>query len=127
LVDFHEIWYGGNAIQGDLAAIIFNHRSSTIMKWLVSKVVSWRHDFQPCIAMLCDCLVVGLLWLHHVQSLDNVNMATTAIGKVSKLVLPRTSCQEKLNSITPTQLVPSSTLKRMFYHGQKIQLLSTSA
>jgi hypothetical protein len=24
LVDFHEIWYGGNAIQGDLNAIIFN-------------------------------------------------------------------------------------------------------
>jgi hypothetical protein len=22
LVDFHEIWYGGNAIQGDLDAII---------------------------------------------------------------------------------------------------------
>jgi hypothetical protein len=24
LVEFHEIWYGGNAIQGDLDAVIFN-------------------------------------------------------------------------------------------------------
>jgi hypothetical protein len=27
-VDFHEIWYGGNAIQGDLDAIIFNPMAS---------------------------------------------------------------------------------------------------
>jgi uncharacterized membrane protein len=24
LVEFHKIWYGGNAIQGDLDVIIFN-------------------------------------------------------------------------------------------------------
>jgi len=91
LVDFHEIWYGGNAIQGDLDAVIFNPISSTILKWLRFKVVSWRHDFQPCTAMVWDCLIVGLLWLHHIQSLANVTMATIAIGKVGKLVLPRTS------------------------------------
>jgi hypothetical protein len=26
-------------------------------------------------------LIVGLLWLHHIQSLANVTMATIAIGK----------------------------------------------
>jgi hypothetical protein len=25
LVDFHEVWYGGNAILGDLDAIIYLH------------------------------------------------------------------------------------------------------
>jgi hypothetical protein len=30
LVDFHETWYGGNVIQGDLDEIIFNPISSTI-------------------------------------------------------------------------------------------------
>jgi hypothetical protein len=38
LVDFHEIWYGGNAIQGGLNAIIFNPMASTILKWLRFKV-----------------------------------------------------------------------------------------
>jgi hypothetical protein len=38
-------------------------------------------------------LIVGLLlWLHHIQSLANVNVATIAIGKVGRLDLPRTSC-----------------------------------
>jgi hypothetical protein len=32
MVDFHEIWYGDNAIQGDLGAIIFNPISSTVLK-----------------------------------------------------------------------------------------------
>jgi hypothetical protein len=32
LVDFHEIWYEGDAIQGDLDAIIFNPTASTILK-----------------------------------------------------------------------------------------------
>jgi hypothetical protein len=74
--------------------VIFNPISSTILKWLRLKVVSWRHDFQPCTSMVLDCLTVGLLlWLHHIQSLANVPMATTATGKVGKLVLPRTSCQ----------------------------------
>jgi hypothetical protein len=33
LVDFHEIWYGGNAIQGDLYAIMFIPIVSTALKW----------------------------------------------------------------------------------------------
>jgi hypothetical protein len=41
--------------------------------------------------MVLDYLIVGLLWLHHIQSLANVTVATITIGKVSKLVLPRTS------------------------------------
>jgi hypothetical protein len=40
--------------------------------------------------MVWDCLIVELLWLHQIQSLANVTMATIAIGKVGKLVLPRT-------------------------------------
>jgi hypothetical protein len=39
-------------------------------------------------------LVVGLLWLHRIESLANVTMATIANGKVGKLVLPRTSCSK---------------------------------
>jgi hypothetical protein len=87
LVDYHEIWYGGNAIRGDFDAVIFNPISSTILKQLRFKVVSWRHDFHPYTAMVWDCLIVGLY-----KSLANINMATFAIGKVGKLVLPRTSC-----------------------------------
>jgi hypothetical protein len=30
----HEIWYDGNAIQGDVNTIIFNPISSTVLKWL---------------------------------------------------------------------------------------------
>jgi hypothetical protein len=78
MVDFHEIWYGGNAIQGDPDAIIFNPISSTILKWLMFKFVSWRHDFQSYTAMVWGCLIVGLLRLHHMQSLANVTMATIA-------------------------------------------------
>jgi hypothetical protein len=92
LIDFHDIWYEGNAIQGDIDAIIFNPISSTILKWLRFKVVSCRHDVQPYTAVVWDCLVVGVLWLHNIPSLTNVTMATIAIGKVGKLVLPRTSC-----------------------------------
>jgi hypothetical protein len=92
LVDFHEIWYGGNAIQGDLEAIIFNPTSAAVLKLLRFKVVSWRHDVQPCTAMVWDCLIVGLLWLQHIQSLANVTMATIATGKVGNLVRSRTSC-----------------------------------
>jgi hypothetical protein len=39
-----------------------------------------------------DCLIIGLLRLHNVQSLTNVTVATIVIGKVGKLVLPRASC-----------------------------------
>jgi hypothetical protein len=65
----------------DLVAIIFNPISSTILKWLRFKVFSWRHDFQPCTAMVWDCLIVGFLRLDHIQSLANVTMLTTALGK----------------------------------------------
>jgi hypothetical protein len=34
MVDIYEIWYGGNAIRGDLDAITFNSTASTILKWL---------------------------------------------------------------------------------------------
>jgi hypothetical protein len=34
MVDFHEILYGGNAIQEDLHAIIFNPIATTILIWL---------------------------------------------------------------------------------------------
>jgi hypothetical protein len=39
LVEFNEIWYGSNAIQGDFDAIIFNPISSIILKVLRFKVV----------------------------------------------------------------------------------------
>jgi hypothetical protein len=31
---FHELWYGGNAIQGDLDAVIFNPIASVVLKLL---------------------------------------------------------------------------------------------
>jgi hypothetical protein len=36
---FHEIWYRGDAIQGDLDAMIFNPIASIILKLLRFKVV----------------------------------------------------------------------------------------
>jgi hypothetical protein len=60
-VDFREIWLAGAGIQGDLDAVIFNLISSTILKWLTIKVVSWKHDVQPCTASglgLFDCWVI---------------------------------------------------------------------
>jgi hypothetical protein len=78
LVDFHEIWYGGHAIQGDLEEVIINLIFSTILNWLRFKVVSWRYDFQPFTAMVWDYLIVGLLWLHYIQSLANITAVTTA-------------------------------------------------
>jgi hypothetical protein len=39
LVDFHEIWCGGNAFKGDLSAIIFNPIASIILKLLRFKAV----------------------------------------------------------------------------------------
>jgi hypothetical protein len=91
LIDFHDIWYKGNAIEGDLDAISFNLISSTILKRLRFKGVSWRHDFQACTAMVWDFLIVEL-WLYDIQSLANVTLATIAIGKVGRLVILRTSC-----------------------------------
>jgi hypothetical protein len=43
-------------------------------------LVSRRHNFQPFTAVVWDCLIVGLLWLHHLQSLANVTMETIACG-----------------------------------------------
>jgi prolipoprotein diacylglyceryltransferase len=34
MTDIHEIWLGGDAIQGDLDAVIFILLVSTILKWL---------------------------------------------------------------------------------------------
>jgi hypothetical protein len=34
LVDFHEIWYGQDDIEGDHDAIMFNTTASTVLKWL---------------------------------------------------------------------------------------------
>jgi hypothetical protein len=62
----------------ELDAVFFNPISSTILKWLRFKIIIWRHDFQPFTAMVWDCLIVGLLWLHHIQYLPNVTMATIA-------------------------------------------------
>jgi hypothetical protein len=53
-VDFNNIWYGGDAIQWD--AIIFNPIASVVSEWLRFKAVSLMHDFQPCSAMVWDCL-----------------------------------------------------------------------
>jgi hypothetical protein len=39
LVHFHEIWYTGNAIQGDIEAIMFNPIVSIILKLLRFKVL----------------------------------------------------------------------------------------
>jgi hypothetical protein len=41
LVDFHERWYRGNAIQEVLDAKIFNLIASIILKLLRFKVVMW--------------------------------------------------------------------------------------
>jgi hypothetical protein len=46
LVDFHEGWYGGNAIQGDLDAIFFNPIASIILKVL-------RFKFLRCALLNC--------------------------------------------------------------------------
>jgi hypothetical protein len=37
LVDFHEIWFGGDAIQRNFDAVTFNPIASTISKWLSFK------------------------------------------------------------------------------------------
>jgi hypothetical protein len=59
------MWQKDNAIQGDLEAETFNPIPSTILKWFKFKAVSLRHDFQRCTAIVLDCLIVGLLWLHN--------------------------------------------------------------
>jgi hypothetical protein len=39
LVDFYEIQYGGQAIEGDLDAIIFNAAAANIPKWRTLKLL----------------------------------------------------------------------------------------
>jgi hypothetical protein len=60
-----------DAIQGDLDAIAFHPIASTIIKLLRFKFVCWR----PRTAVVC---IVGLLWLHHIQSLGDVTVTTNA-------------------------------------------------
>jgi hypothetical protein len=40
LVEFHEIWYGDNAILGDFEAIILNPIASIILK-LLKFIIVW--------------------------------------------------------------------------------------
>jgi hypothetical protein len=81
LVDFYEILYVDDAIEGDLDAIIFNPIASTILKWLRFTVVSWIH-YLPYSALLNNRLglfsIVGFPWVHHIPPLTNVTMDTNA-------------------------------------------------
>jgi hypothetical protein len=43
LVELHEIWYGGNTIQRDRDAIIFNPIASIILKLLNSNFLDIIH------------------------------------------------------------------------------------
>jgi hypothetical protein len=43
LVDFHVIWWAGDAIEGDIDAIIFNPIASRILKWLRFELLRWMH------------------------------------------------------------------------------------
>jgi hypothetical protein len=57
LVEFNEIWHGGNAIQGDLDAIIFNPIVSIILKLLRFKFV-WRALLN--LGLVCLCYMVTM-------------------------------------------------------------------
>jgi hypothetical protein len=41
LIDLYEILYEGDAIEGDLDAILFNAVASTIPKWRTFKLLRW--------------------------------------------------------------------------------------
>jgi hypothetical protein len=83
LVNIHDIWYGGNAIQVNLSAVIFNPISSTILRRLRFRVVSWGHDFQACTAMVWDFLIVGYYyWAYLIVGL----FWCTAVGWVCLIV-----------------------------------------
>jgi hypothetical protein len=94
----------------DLDAVIFNLISSATLKSLRFKVVNWMHDFQPWTAMIWDCLHVGLQWLHHIQSLAIVTMATTAIVKVG-----RKSSQDFLFSLSLKNLEEVASFYNSYY------------
>jgi hypothetical protein len=51
--------FGRQVIECELDAIIFNPISSTVLKWLSLKFVSWKHDFQPCAELVWDCSLLG--------------------------------------------------------------------
>jgi hypothetical protein len=40
-VDFHEIWYEGDAIEDNLEATFFNLVASTNPKWRTFKLLRW--------------------------------------------------------------------------------------
>jgi hypothetical protein len=73
-------------MQLDFDAVTVNPISSTTLKWLTFKVVSWRHDFQPRttngLGLLNCCVIIGIdcwdILVHHIQSLASVTMATIA-------------------------------------------------
>jgi hypothetical protein len=70
VVDFYEIWYVCDAIQGDLDAIIFNPIAPAILKWLRFEFVRWA----LVISGLWLFLREGFPWLHHAPSLGDVTM-----------------------------------------------------
>jgi hypothetical protein len=43
LVDFHDIWWAGDAIKEDLDAATFNLIASTILKWFRFKAGRCKH------------------------------------------------------------------------------------
>jgi hypothetical protein len=76
--------------------------------------------------MVWDCLIVGLLWLHYIQSLANVTMVTIAFGKVDKLVLPRTSCLLMRTVFrTATNIQNASVLRMLVFLEVLIALLTS--
>jgi hypothetical protein len=40
-VDFHEIWYAGDAIEDDLDTTFYNPVASAIPKWQIFKLLTW--------------------------------------------------------------------------------------
>jgi hypothetical protein len=64
---FHEIWYAGDAIEGDLNMTVFNPIAATILKLLRFKIIRWMHYLHH-LALLNSRLglfsIVGFPWLH---------------------------------------------------------------
>jgi hypothetical protein len=64
---FHEVWYGGNVIQGDPDAIIFNPIASVISKnYLGSNLLG-----QPCLSVGLDCLCTMVTMVTNLFSIRN--------------------------------------------------------
>jgi hypothetical protein len=91
LIGFHEIWFAGNAIQGDSDAVIFKSMASTILKWLRLKFVRWVMLARQWFGIVC---IVALPWLHHIRSSADVTMITKAFyllcdkNDITAVVLP---------------------------------------